>query len=135
MSAEIRRIFCPHCRQESAVKVVKKYDGFTLVGEVKTCAFCGHEFLEEEPEYIEKHPPGWVHDQDLKKVCHRCRHYVVNPFIQKCVLRQKEVEATDTCSDFSLRPSSSKGDDRREESPKPPSILGEPPPTLRLFDR
>ena len=47
MSSRSKKIFCPSCRQESAVKVVKKYDGFTLVGEIDTCAFCGYEFNED----------------------------------------------------------------------------------------
>ena len=129
MSSRSKKIFCPSCRQESAVKVVKKYDGFTLVGEIDTCAFCGYEF-DEEPEVIRGRPPGWVNDKELKKVCHRCRHYVINPFVQKCVLHQWEVEATDTCADFSLRPVSEPETKPKEEPP--PSLLGPPLPTPRL---
>ncbi|MFH1039069.1 MAG: hypothetical protein V1789_10435 [PVC group bacterium] len=131
MSAATKKIFCPHCRQESAVRVVKKYDGFTPVGEVKTCAFCGREFGEEEPASIEERAPGWTRDGELKKVCRRCRHYVINPFIQKCILRQKEVEATDTCADFRLRPSPPPESKKKEE--KPPSLLGPPPAPPDIF--
>jgi hypothetical protein len=122
------KIFCPACRQESAVKVVKKYEGFSLVGEVCACAFCGHEFREEEPEIIKERPPGWTDDSDRKKICRRCRHYVINPFVQKCGLSQQEVEATDTCGDFSSPPAPEKKTERKKESPPSPSILGPPPP-------
>lgn len=132
MTAESKRIFCPNCRQESAVKAIKKYDGFTLMGEVKACAFCGYEFKEEEPEIVKDRPPGWVNDEELKKNCHRCRHYVKNPFIQKCVLLQREVEATDTCQDFSLLPDSEKKIKKKEEPPPLASFLGRPPPAPRL---
>ncbi|HDL64043.1 MAG TPA: hypothetical protein ENH12_01495 [Proteobacteria bacterium] len=125
-----KKIFCPACRQESAVKVIKKYDGFTLMGEIKTCAFCGYEFGEEEPEVIKERPPGWVNDRELKKLCHRCRHYVINPFVQKCVLHDREVEATDTCSDFSPRTDTPKKINPEEEAP--PSLLGPPLPTPRF---
>ena len=129
MPSGSKKIFCPSCRQESAVKVVKKYDGFTLIGEMDTCAFCGYEFGEEEPEIIKERPPGWVNDKDLKKLCHRCRHYVINPFIQKCVLHDREVEATGTCRDFSLPPVPKKETERKEDHLPPPSFLGTPLPT------
>ncbi len=131
MSAPTKKIFCPYCRQESAIRVVKKYDGFTPVGEIKTCAFCGFEFGGEEPEAIEEKSPDWMQDGALKKVCHRCLHYVVNPFIQKCVLRQKEVEATDTCAEFRLRPAPPPETEKKEDPP--PSLLGPPPATPKIF--
>ena len=112
--------------------MVKKYDGFTLVGEIKTCAFCGYEFDEEEPEIVKERPPGWVNDKVLKKVCHRCRHYVINPFVQKCVLHDREVEATGTCGDFSPPPVPEIETKREEDPPPPPSLLGPPLPAPRL---
>ena len=33
--------------------------------------------------------------------CRHCRHYVVNPFIQRCGLHRCEVQAADPCGDFS----------------------------------
>jgi RecJ-like exonuclease len=114
-----RKIFCPHCRQESAVKVIKKYDGFTPVGEIKTCAFCGYEFLEEEPALIEAETPEWARQEGIRKVCYRCRHYVLNPFVQKCVLQDKEVDALDSCPRFSPRPSPPKAPPTPESKPPP----------------
>lgn len=126
MKSGSKKIFCPNCRQESAVKVVKQYDGFTLVGKISTCAFCGYEFEEEEPEVIKEIPPGWVKDENLKKVCRRCLHYVVNPFVQKCGISQREVEATDTCEKFSRRPDPVKNQEKIDQGPA--SILGPPLP-------
>ena len=131
MTSGSKKIFCPSCRQESAVKVVKKYDGFTLIGEMDICAFCGYEFGEEEPEIIKERPPGWVNDKDLKKLCRHCRHYVINPFVQKCVLHDREVEATGTCRDFSLPPVPKKTE-RKEDDLPPPSFLGTPLPPPRF---
>lgn len=34
------------------------------------------------------------------RLCRYCRHYVVNPFVQRCMLHRKMVEATDTCEQF-----------------------------------
>lgn len=130
MSATAKKIFCPACRQESALKVEKIYRGFTPVGEVKVCAFCGHQFGSDEPEAIADRPPGWTKDEELRKVCRRCRHYVVNPFLQKCTLRSREVEATDTCPDFSFRPPPPP---EKKEEPPPSPLLGPPPKTPRLF--
>jgi len=101
--------------------MVKKYDGFALAGEVRTCAFCGHEFSDEEPQFVEEEIPDWSREGAPKKVCYRCRHYVVNPFVQKCMLRNKEVEALDSCPRFSPRPAPP-NEPPDPESP-PPSIL------------
>jgi hypothetical protein len=34
------------------------------------------------------------------RFCRYCKHYVVNPFVQRCSRHGREVEATDTCTDF-----------------------------------
>ncbi len=104
MASAGQRIFCPHCQQESALQAVKRYDGFTLVGQTLSCGFCGHEFVDEEPPPIAAEVPDWADDRDVRRVCHRCRHYVKNPFAQKCGRSGREVEALDTCSNFSARP-------------------------------
>jgi rubredoxin len=129
MSAAAKKIFCPACRQESALKVEKIYHGLTPAGERKVCAFCGYEFADGEPEAIADRPPGWTGDEELRKICRRCRHYVVNPFVEKCVLHSREVEATDTCPDFTLRPPPPP--EKKEEPP--PSILGPPPKPPQIF--
>ncbi len=131
MAAPGKKIFCPACRQESALKVEKIYRGLTPVGEAKICAFCGHRFGAEEPEEVAERPPGWTEDEELRKTCRRCRHYVVNPFVQKCTLTSREVEATDTCPKFSLRPPPPP--EKKEEPPPADPLLGPPPEPPRIF--
>lgn len=121
-----KKVICPGCRQETVLKVTKKYDGFTPVGEARTCPFCGYEFGEAEPEKVKERVPGWIHDRGLKRVCHRCRHYVVNPFVQKCGLTGEEVDALDNCSQFSPHPDPSPEDapDEGTGGKTGPSIFG-----------
>jgi hypothetical protein len=42
-------------------------------------------------------------EEDGLRLCMNCRHYVVNPFVQRCMVHKKEVEATDTCIVFAMR--------------------------------
>jgi len=44
-------------------------------------------------------------DDEYGRTCRHCRHYIVNPFTQRCDLHKKEVEATDFCPDFDRKPS------------------------------
>ena len=126
MMEKSRKIFCPHCRQESAIKIEKIYDGFTPVGETKTCAFCGHEFVDGEPAVIEEKIPEALKQRGERKVCYRCLHYVVNPFVQKCALHGKEVEALGSCPDFSARPPGGDSPDKdsgKDDGTAPPAIF------------
>ena len=115
-----QKIICPYCRQESAVKMVKQYDGFTLVGEVRTCAFCGQELADEELTYLKDEIPESLRQKGRRRNCYLCKHYVVNPFLQKCVLHNREVEALDSCPDFSPQ---SQPPPAKPEKSKPPSIF------------
>ena len=112
-----KKIICPYCGQESAVEMVKQYDGFTLVGEVKTCAFCGHELAEEELRFIEDRIPESLRQKGQRRNCYLCEHYVVNPFLQKCVLHNKEVEALDSCPQFSPKPPPPPEKNKKPKSP------------------
>jgi hypothetical protein len=106
-------INCVACGQESLLKREPKYEGFTKVGERLTCFSCGHEYATEEEEpYKVRRAPKVFDDSDTPKtikvfkqheadrLCRYCKHYVVNPFLQRCALRGKLVEATDTCERF-----------------------------------
>ena len=106
-------IICPDCGQETLLKRTPRYEGFTRAGEDLSCASCGHAFASEtEVPFKEKTQPGLFnrHDLDAKpevfrpdeaaRLCRHCAHYVVNPFIQRCALLRKEVEATDSCRNF-----------------------------------
>lgn len=106
-------IECSACGQESLLKRVPKYDGFKKIGEALVCAACGHEYASEaEVPFKQKRALKIFDDSDAPRViklfredevenlCHHCKHYVVNPFIQRCGKFGKTVEATDTCPSF-----------------------------------
>lgn len=110
-------ILCTVCGQEGLLKRVPKYDGFRKIGEGLTCASCGHEYAgEADVPFKQKRMPRIFDASDAPKVikvfdeveaerlCRRCRHYVVNPFIQRCGKHGRIVEATDTCRDFDKKP-------------------------------
>lgn len=104
---------CPACGRESLLLRKPLYEGFTRVGEELSCTLCGHIFSgEESVEFIERTGPQIFSDSDrpaevkvfseadAPSFCRHCEYYVVNPFMQWCAHRKKEVEATDTCRDF-----------------------------------
>jgi uncharacterized protein YbaR (Trm112 family) len=110
-------ILCPACGQDALVKREKVYEGFKRTGEKLSCAACGHVFPNEAaiPFKVKKIVPGFGH-QDLPpppkvfderevletvgRLCRHCANYVVNPFLQRCGRSNREVEATDTCDQF-----------------------------------
>lgn len=110
-------IQCRACGRESFLLRTPKYEGFKKVGEVLSCAACGHTYDGEDDVPYQGVRKVTVFDpseapRDVKvfddtekgRFCRYCRHYLVNPFTQRCGLRRKEVEATDCCGDFSARP-------------------------------
>ena len=110
-------ILCQACGQESLLKRAPRYDGFKRSGETLSCAACGHEFANEagvpflhksKPADLDAKnlppPPRIFRENENARLCRYCEFYVVNPFVQRCTRRQKEVEATDTCRDFRPKP-------------------------------
>lgn len=106
-------ILCSVCGKESLLKREPRYDGFKKVGERLTCAECGHEYASEaEVPFKQARKPRVFDASDAVKqvkvfrdneagnLCRFCKHYVVNPFVQRCSLRNKSVEATDSCPRF-----------------------------------
>lgn len=113
MSAQHAGIVCPACGDETLLKREPRYEGFKKVGETLSCLSCGHVFDSDEdivfktasrPDVFgdEDRPRGIdVFRSDEKgRNCRHCRHYVVNPFTQRCGLHHRKVEATDVCADF-----------------------------------
>ena len=110
-------ILCKACGEESPLKRTPKYDGFKKIGETLNCAACGQEYASED-EVPFKGParPKVFNDADVPKAvrvfddgekgrfCSHCRHYVVNPFTQRCSRHNRPVEATDVCGDFERKP-------------------------------
>ena len=113
MESKRLAIVCDVCGEETFLRREARYEGFKKVGERVFCAACGHEFPEESQiPYVETKSASVFDDSDKTPVpavfaedepivnCRRCRHYVVNPFVQRCGLHGRRVEATDVCADF-----------------------------------
>lgn len=125
-------IVCSACGKDTLLMRKPKYDGFTKVGEELTCSACGHEYADES-EVPFKHraqisvfkdsdrsPQVKVfRENEAARLCRHCVSYVVNPFMQWCGLHKKEVEATDTCSRFTLRPPAEETKEEKPADPKP----------------
>lgn len=106
---------CKVC--DKSVLFIKEaiYEGFTKTGEALKCSSCG---AMQEPceagDAVSADVPGIFSDEDRspainlfadgenKTICRYCVHYVVNPFTQRCGLHEREIEATDTCFDFTV---------------------------------
>jgi hypothetical protein len=119
-------ILCPACGRDALLKREKVYDGFKCAGEKLSCAACGHIFPNEAavPFKAQKTVPGFgskdvppppaVFDErevleTVSRLCRHCAHYVVNPFLQRCGRSNREVEATDTCDQFTPKNPSKPG--------------------------
>ena len=107
-------IICRNCGADTLLHREALYDGFTKTGEKLSCAACGFEYCAEsdvpykaqemEPViFTEDDRPAKVEvfdDAENKRLCRYCANYIVNPFTQFCSIHKKEVQATDTCSQF-----------------------------------
>ena len=113
MSVSAVEIICSACGQESLLKREPNFEGFKKVGEVLTCAACGHEYASEEDVPFKQKATVKVFDEsdasrtvrvfrdhEADHLCRHCRNFVVNPFLQRCGKHGRLVEATDTCRDF-----------------------------------
>lgn len=111
-----REIVCTACGADTLVKREPTYEGFKKVGETFVCVSCGHAFASEAEvpfkgrktlnifSKADLGPKVDVFAGDEKgRICRYCGHYVVNPFIQRCGRHHREVQATDTCSDFAVK--------------------------------
>lgn len=115
-------IICTACGIDSFLLRKPQYEGFKKIGEMFACAACGHEYQNEaEIPYKKRKTLTIFSDADQPqsvtvfeesekgRICCYCKNYLVNPFKQWCAHHKKEVEATDTCDQFTLKP----------ETPKP----------------
>jgi hypothetical protein len=106
-------IVCTACGQETLLKRTPRYEAFKRVGEDLNCAACGHVYASEAEVPFKTKTQSKLFDQseldtkpevfkpdETARLCRLCAHYVVNPFIQRCVFLGKEVEATDSCGNF-----------------------------------
>jgi hypothetical protein len=124
MNAKAVEINCSACGRETLVRREPVYDGFVKKGERLLCASCGHEFPAEAdvPFKVKQTVRVFGDDERPKKIdifkgdekgknCRHCKHYVVNPFIQRCGLLHREVQATDLCARFDKKAAAAPAND------------------------
>ena len=129
MAAKQLEIICSACGADTLLVRIPRYDGFTRVGDTLKCASCGHEYAaESEVPFKQKNPVSVFDESDAPRkivifredekdrTCLYCRHYVVNPFVQRCGLHRRLVEATDFCDDFEVK--------KKEDKKTPPDNPG-----------
>jgi len=117
MTTSAVEIHCPSCQADTLLRREPRYEGFKKVGEKLFCASCRHEFASEaEVPFKQKRVPSVFSAADKPKHaeifkgdekgrnCRHCKHFVVNPFIQRCGRHHREVQATDLCGDFEPKP-------------------------------
>ncbi len=115
---------CPACDEHAFIRREPIFDGFQKVGEKRICSNCGHEFADEEvPEQTKPNPlkdifgddadedaQDLFSDTERQRCCRYCKHYIVNPFTQRCGRHERDVDATDLCEDFERPPPEEKTD-------------------------
>ena len=104
-------------------KLKNKLDGFRKIGEVLVCMLCGAEL--GSPEVPDS--AGTAQDNkklndlslllgaapsararltaadDEKRFCKDCAHFLPHPFVDRCELDNRPVEAMDDCPQFTQR--------------------------------
>jgi hypothetical protein len=125
MAKQSMAIICSACNADTFVRREPVYEGFTKTGEIISCVSCGHTFADEaDVPFKDTSGPQIFTEADRSKTldvfkgdekghnCRHCRHYTVNPFIQRCGFHKVEVQASDVCDDFSP-----KGEEEADEDP------------------
>jgi len=111
-------INCTACGRTALVRTEPVYEGFKKTGEVFICTLCGARYASaaETPFARADARPKVFNDDDKpaalsvfsdderQRCCGWCRHFVVNPFNQRCGLLNRETQATDLCARFEKKP-------------------------------
>ena len=114
-SLEIR---CTACNRLALARIEPVYEDFRKVAEAFVCTACGHRYpsREKTPFVDASGRPRVFSDADKpetvkvfksderRRSCAWCRHFIVNPFCQRCGLSNRTVEATDVCARFLAKP-------------------------------
>ncbi len=110
-------ILCSNCGKTALVRREPVYEGFKKTGEIVICTACGHEYdsgtdipyrsKSKKPDvFSAADRPDKIRifrDDELGRTCRLCRHFVINPFTQRCGLHNRIVQATDWCDDFAAK--------------------------------
>ena len=127
-SMEIR---CTACKRVALARAEPVYEGFRKTGESCVCTACGHRYSSrEETPFVEADSRPKVFTagdkpaavkvfraSERRRSCAWCRHFIVNPFSQRCGASNREVEATDLCARFAARPEAEATDDEAASAP------------------
>jgi hypothetical protein len=88
-------LLCSSCGARKPVKPAAGGPGTTAAAAPRKLSIFGDDDLPK---------PVKLFDEDEgRRTCRHCVHYLVNPFTQRCALHDKNIEATDTCLDFEAR--------------------------------
>jgi len=107
-------IRCTTCGEITLARAEPVYDGFKKTGVAFVCMGCGARYAsEQETPFVQAsarpqvftasdapRKPSIFSDDERQRSCGWCRHFVVNPFSQRCGLSNKETQATDLCVRF-----------------------------------
>ncbi len=114
-------LLCTVCGRETLLLRKPVFEGLKKTGEQLLCSSCGYVYENESAVpfkegrklsvFSEADRPRTVkvfQEGENRSLCRYCVHYVVNPFMQWCSHRKKEVAATDSCADY---------EEKKEEKP------------------
>ena len=108
------KITCPFCHEQSIAKKKTKFDGFTQLGEVLVCMLCNAELGPVESAATQSAagklaallgaaPPAAARlaaAENEKRFCKDCRHFLPHPFVDRCELDNRPVEAMGDCEKY-----------------------------------
>lgn len=132
-------IRCQACGRVALARPEPVYEEFRKVAETFVCTACGHRYATREQTpfvsaadsrpavFTDADKPEAVRvfrSDERRRSCAWCRHFIVNPFCQRCGITNREVEATDVCARFSAKP----------ESPEKPAAPAPGTEKTRRFD-
>jgi hypothetical protein len=110
-------ILCTACGQVALARAEPVYDGLRKSGEVFVCTACRHQYPNRaatpfvaagsSPRVFtdadKSETPQVFDEAERRRSCAWCRHFVINPFAQRCGLTNRATEATDLCARFEPR--------------------------------
>ena len=116
-------IRCAACRHLTLARAEPVYEDFKKVAETFVCSACGHRYPSREATpfvdadgrprvFSDADKPAAVKifkSDERRRSCAWCRHFIVNPFSQRCGLNNRQVDATDVCARFAAKPDQSSG--------------------------
>lgn len=117
------KINCPHCGEKSFVREKKCFDdAFVLKKVLFVCALCGKPLEDKAPnrsgvsgknnaadrlsallggEKVQK--ISFAPDASDGRFCLHCVNYIKHPFMNRCGVTLKEIQATDSCELFEAK--------------------------------